>query len=88
MFRTCICAHLIQIHSWQKGLTPKEHFVSSSAFTCEVQWQSDVWNMSRDVRYKGPPYLFECTGIPNTLRVWQNAFSKCHEMAVGALRSP
>lgn len=43
--------------------------------------------MSTDVKNKGPPNLSECTGIPNTRRVWQNAFSKCHEMAVGALRS-
>lgn len=67
--------------------TASVHFLSSSAFTCEFQWQSGLWSMCRDVKYKGPPNLFECTGIPNTLRVWQNAFSKCHEMAVGALRS-
>lgn len=87
IFQTWICAHLIQIQPWQKAQPPKEHFVSSSAFTCEVLWQSGLWSTSTDVKYKGPPNLFECTGIPNILRVWQNAFSKCHEMAVGALRS-
>lgn len=87
IFQVWVCAHLVQIHPRQKAQPPKEHIFPSSAFTYEFQWQSGLWNMSTGVKYKGPPNLFECAGTPNIPRVWQNAFSKCHEMAVGALKS-